>query len=248
MKLLRKVSILALTFFASLNGGAQDRTRQVDQPARFLHPNPPVTVVVDLDGKEMLDRVAKAGPDWLKRVSFQVTNISGKNISAIRLDLILKEPIYETREASPESAGIVINLDLRLSEPRIDVLPPGGATTIRPTSQQIDYWTKYAREQGIADIERAILEIRQVEFTDDTGWYLGHRTRKDPQSGKSVFIQENAGPDRVFKPVSSFVEDRVSAFFWILILQPARSLFLGYARYRPGWVCLAHLSTFIHAN
>ncbi len=169
---------------------AQDKLRRVEQPAKFIYKNTPIEVEVKMDGREMPDRKVQAGPDWLRKISLEVTNISGKDINWLLINLMLKEPIYGARETTRETAGIVITLELPFSEPNIKVLPAGEKVTLKPPVNMVDYWTKYASEEGIDDIEKVILDIKQVGFTDDTAWTRGRLSRKDPETGRSVFITE----------------------------------------------------------
>ena len=214
MKTIAKVAVVLLVIIcAAFVGAAQDKLRKIEQPAKFVYPNTPIQVVVNLDGKQMPNREAQAGPDWLRKISLNVTNISGKDINSFLIDLMLKEPKYGAMEATPETAGIVITLDLRFSEPNIKVLPAGETITLKPRAAQVDYWTKYARQQGVEDIEKVILDIRQVGFTDDTGWDLGRRTRKDPESGRSVFVTELSEHPVLHSPTSIFTADPFRFFF-----------------------------------
>ncbi len=192
--------------------GAQDKLRRVEQPAKFIYSNTPIQVGIRIDGQEMPSREAQAGPDWLRRISLDVTNMSGKDINSLLINLMLKEPKYGAKEATPETAGIVITVELRHSA--IKILPAGDRITLKAPTTMVDYWTKYAREQGIEDIEKVILDIRQVGFTDDTGWFMGRRTRKDPESGRSVFVIEDNGPPVLSLPTSSLTPNRPRFFFF----------------------------------
>ncbi len=170
-------------------GAAQDKLRRVEQPAKYIYSNTPIEVVVNIDGKEMPGREIMAGSDWLKRVTLDITNTSGKDINSLWINLILREASHGINKATPETVGIAIPVELLHSD--VKVMSTGNRVTIKPSAQFIDVWTKYALENGMKDIEKVILEIRQVLFTDDTGWYIGHRTRKDPESGRYVFVTEN---------------------------------------------------------
>lgn len=170
-------------------GAAQDKLRRVEQPAKYVYSNTPIEVVVNIDGKEMPNREIKAGPDWLHRITLEITNTSGKDINWLWINLMLREPKYGATERKPENAGIAIPVELRHTD--VKVLSAGDRITIKPSTQFIDVWTKYALENGMKDIEKVILEIRQVLFTDDTGWYIGYRTRKDTESGRYLFVTGN---------------------------------------------------------
>ena len=191
------MKIVGATILAVLCGVflcmAQDKLRTVEQPAKFKYPNTPISVELKLDGKEMPDRKAKGGPDWIRKLTLEVTNTSGKEISSLWINLVLREPVLGAREATPETAGIVITVELRHSN--IQVLAAGDRITLKPPPAMVDYWTKYARQQGMDDIEKVTLDIRQVGFTDDTVWTRGRLSRKDPKTGRLVFISKNRGFD-----------------------------------------------------
>ena len=193
---------------------AQDKLRRVEQPAKFVFKNTPIQVAVSMDGKELPNREVQAGPDWLRKISLEVTNISGKDINWLLINLMLKEPRYGATEATPETAGIVITVELPFSEPRIKVLSAGDRVTLKPPVSMVDYWIKYAREQGMEDIDKVILDIKQVGFTDDTGWTRGSRTRKDPATGRSVFVTDNPEPPIRHSPTSILIPDRPRFFFF----------------------------------
>ena len=182
---------------------AQDKLRRVEQPAKFIYSNTPIQVGVSMDGKQMPDREAKAGPDWLEKISLEITNTSGKDINLLWINLTLKEPIYGASVASPETAGIAIPVELRHSD--VKVLPAGDRITLKPPATMVNYWTKYAREHGITDIEKVILDIKQVGFTDGTVWTRGRLSRKDPVSGRMVFVTENSKPPFLHIPTNLLI-------------------------------------------
>lgn len=196
----------------ALTGSAQVKTRRIEQPDRFVYPNTPIQVSFCLDGKALSGRELEGGSDWLNRLSLDVTNASDKTIKSLLINLVIKEPIYGARVATPETAGIVITVELRHSA--IKILPAGDRITLKPPAPVVDYWTKYAREQGIEDIEKVILDIREVGFIDDTGWSMGRRTRKDPETGRSLFVIEDRGPPALSLPTSSLTPNRPRFFFF----------------------------------
>ncbi len=192
------VSIAAIFFIvshAAIHVPAQEKLRRIEQPPKFTYSNTPIQVVVKMDGEPLPSREIMAGPDWLKRLSLEVTNISGKDINWLSILLMLREPPPGVSKPSLDIVGIVIPVELRHAG--LKVLSAGSKATIKPPTQNVDYWIKFALENGMTDIEKVILEIRQVGFTDDTGWYIGKPTRKDPESGRYIFLTAN--PDH---PVS----------------------------------------------
>lgn len=164
-------------------GFAQDKLRRVEQPEKFTYPNTPIQVVVNLDDKPMLNRESRAGSDWLKRISLEITNTSGKDIRFLSINLIL-------REGSAQITTIVIPIGLENSEPQIKLLAAGDRAVFRTYDKAVDLWLNHLKEQGLTnDVEKVILDIRQVGFTDRTGWFRGLLTRTDPESGLSSIRQ-----------------------------------------------------------
>jgi hypothetical protein len=200
------VAMLLVIVCAALACAAQDKLRRIEQPAKFVYKNTPLQVAFRMDGKELPNRELQAGPDWLRRLSLDVSNVSGKDISSLRIDLILKE----SGDAVP--VVTVITVDLAYSEPNIKVLPAGETVTLKPPDRLVDWAVKLAREQGLEDIEKVVLDIRQVGFTDDTGWAFGYPTRKDPGSGRSVFVTERPRPPVLDLPANILIPGTLDFF------------------------------------
>lgn len=183
------VAVLIAIICATFACFAQEKLRRVEQPAKFVYKNTPIQVVVKMDGEPLPSRKILAGPDWLQRISLEVTNLSRKDINGILINLLLREPPYG-RKATLETVGIEINFELQHSEPKIKVLLAGDRATLKPPVSVVDKWTEFALKHGMEDIESVILDIRQVRFTDDTGWSLGSQTRRDPETGRQLFVAE----------------------------------------------------------
>lgn len=208
MKTIVKVPALLLVIFcAVIICTGQDKLRRVEQPAKFVYSNTPIRVDINLDGQLMANREAQAGPDWLRSLSLEVTNTSDKDIKSLMINLTIREPIHGISRPDPETVGIVIPVELRYSE--VKILAVGDRVNLKPPPNMVDYWTKYASEHGMTEIEKVILDIRQVGFTDDTLWTRGRLSRKDPKTGNYVFISNNLG-----SPASIFIPEVSSTFFF----------------------------------
>jgi hypothetical protein len=172
VKSILKIAPIVLTILCCFAASfSQDKLRTIEQPAKFTYPDTPIRVELKFDDKEMPDRKVIAGPDWIGRISLEVTNTSRKDIGSLWINLTIREPVLGVREPSPETAGIAIPVELRQSS--IQLLSVGNRIDLKPPVATVDYWTKNAREQGINDIEKLILDIRQVGFTDGTVWTRG---------------------------------------------------------------------------
>lgn len=191
MKTFVKACFVSVVVIASVFGCiAQEKLRRIEQPPRFVYPNTPIKVQFSSEGKPMPDREVRDASDWLKRISLEVTNISGKDVRAMQIDLMFTEP-------KAGASVITITVELAYSEPRIKVLSAGQRVTLKPPDRVVDHWMKFAQERGMEDIETVFLDIRQIAFTDDTAWFRGHSSRKDPETGQHVFVTPNREPEIV---------------------------------------------------
>ena len=160
---------------------AQEKLRKVVQPPSYIYPDTPVSVGINFDGKAIAQKEVYAGPDWLRKLGLEITNISGKDIRFIRVNLVLREATPEAKRASkpaPETVSVVLTLEFP-SQPEIQILANRGSITLRPGISAVDYWTETVRKQGMQDIETVTLDIVRVGFTDGTSWVRGHVYRKD---------------------------------------------------------------------
>lgn len=213
MKVITKgASVLLVIICAAFVCTAQDKLRRIEQPAKLTYSNTPIQVAVKMDGESLPSREIVAGPDWLRKINLEVTNVSGKDINGLLINLILREPPYGVK-ATMETVGIVINFELQHSEPKIKLLSAGDRVTLKPPVKMVDYWTKFALEHGVKDIEKVILDVRTVRFTDDTGWSLGRRTRKDPETGRYIFVTDDPEPPVRYLPASILIPDASRFFF-----------------------------------
>jgi len=150
MKMIAKgAAVLLVIISAFFSGAAQDKLRRVEQPDKFIYPETPIQVGVSMDGKQLLNREVKAGPDWLRKISLDVSNISGKDINWILINLVLKEGKPGITVPSPETAGIAITVELSYSEPTIKLLKAGARVPLKPPDNVVDTWTKNAGQPRI---------------------------------------------------------------------------------------------------
>ncbi|HEX3102551.1 MAG TPA: hypothetical protein VHQ01_12190, partial [Pyrinomonadaceae bacterium] len=78
-------------------------------------------------------------------------------------------------------------VELSYSEPKIKILSAGESVTLTPPDNLVNTWTNFAARQGIIDIDKVRLDIRQVGFTDGSSWFRGIWSHKDPETGRAVF-------------------------------------------------------------
>jgi len=209
------ITVIVLVFCSFVAGAAQSKLRRIEQPERFVYKNTPIEIRFFVDDKQLVNGQIYEGSDWLRRLRLEVANISPKNISSFRVDLMLREPKSASQGSQAENSGIVITYDLRYANPPTKVLQANTSVVLMPPVGMIDYWTEYAREQGLTDIDRVSFEIRQVTFTDDTGWMLGSPTKRDPQTGRMLFVKDELSPSPLLLSSNLMVQPFKSSFFCV---------------------------------
>jgi hypothetical protein len=55
----------------------------------------------------------------------------------------------------------------------------GEQVTLKPPTALVEFYVKHALDQGLIDIEKAILDIRQVGFSDRSVWTRGRLSRME---------------------------------------------------------------------
>lgn len=180
-----------LCHFASV-ADAQEKLRIIQEATPE---NSPVVVLSRHVGDKAFDRShlnrhgITAGNNWLSELSFDVMNVSNKNVTFIDLQLDIPKTgkmdhngrivsfIFGNRVASATTANKDSSSSLELLKPG-DVVKLKISDLVRATLE--DYLKKYDAE----DIEQIKMGIREVHFDDGTGWYLGIELRQDPLNPK----------------------------------------------------------------
>lgn len=210
MKAIAKRVLLFFTICAAVicvpqGSPAQNKLRTILEPKRYLYPNRPVEIVsISVADRPFLNMQTHADSDWLLNLNITVKNTSGKDIVWIATDLILRE-----EEAGRSRLVIPVYFGQGRGGTAEKLLPAGLETTLKARKDDVDYWLKYCKTQGIEDIDKIIVDIRSVLFTDDTGWYVGVPTRKDPQSER-------------YRPVMDGLSD-----YWLSFLEPSTNVIMS---------------------
>lgn len=188
-----------LCHFASV-ADAQEKIRIIQEVAMK---NSPVVVVSHHVGDKAFDRVGDeafdrshryrhritAGNNWLSELSFDVKNVSNKNVTYIYLDLEIPKSgkternvmavlfVFGSRAASAATA----NKD---SSNPLELLKPGDVVKLKMSDLERTQMEKYLNQYDAEDIEQVKMHIREVHFDDGTGWALGTELRQDPLNPK----------------------------------------------------------------
>lgn len=176
-----------LCHFASV-ADAQEKLRIIQEAEQE---NSPVVVVSRHVGDKAFDRSHRnrhgitAGHNWLSELSFDVKNVSNKNVTFIDLQLAIPKSgkmelngwlvsfIFGNRVASAATA----NKD---SSSPLELLKPGDVVKLKISDLQRTQMEKYLKKYDAEDIEQVRMDIRKVHFDDGTGWNLGIELRQDP--------------------------------------------------------------------
>jgi hypothetical protein len=180
-----------LCHFASV-ADAQEKLRIIQEAEQE---NSPVVVVSRHVGDKAFDRSHRnrhgitAGNNWLSSLSFDVKNVSNKNVTYINLDLDIPKsgkmefngmisPIFfGNRVASAATA----NKD---SSSPLELLKPGDVVKLKMSDLVRTKLEAYLKKYDAEDIEQIKMDIREVHFDDGTGWSLGIELRQDPLNPK----------------------------------------------------------------
>jgi len=163
------MAILATNF--ALLGQTRIRTLEEVKP----YPNQPLQVVGKRLGEKNLNEAGfEAESNWLRDLSIEVRNVSGKNITyAYSLLLIQKQGTMEASYALP-----------LLYENGNPPIAPGDVATLKVLDGQYMGAMKYLAQYQVKDVENVILTIQRVYFDDNTRWVIGKESRQDPSDKK----------------------------------------------------------------
>ncbi len=179
-----------LCHFASV-ADAQEKLRIIQEAEQE---NSPVVVVSRHVGDKAFDRSHRnrhgitAGNNWLNELSFDVKNVSHKNVIYFNIDLVVpkhgKMPgliafsIFFGNRMGP---AILVPGDSNHND---KLVRPGKMVRVKLSDDEVSRWEKELKKYEVEDIEQVKMDIREVHFDDGTGWYLGIELRQDPLNPK----------------------------------------------------------------
>jgi hypothetical protein len=172
--------------------GGQSATKTIEtEPPIFNEP-------IRLGGVKVGQRSVKFGEklvgdkDWLKGSEFKLTNISGKGIVFVELDVNLPE----TRRTGPEMSyrinlGQLPGLSVLTRESLF--LPPGGELSVTLDEKRYEQLNRLVLQRhATADINKAHVLVGFVVFDDGLAWSAGSFYRQDPNNPKAWNTVDNA--------------------------------------------------------
>lgn len=174
-KLIWCMCFVAFVFHGVIS--AQEKVRVVSDVKPF--PGQPLQIVSKTVGGNRLDLEGRvfAGQDWLKDFRIEFKNISRKNVTYVSINL-------EIAATGTMVYPLVVPIIYRASEdPSVIAKHQNSLLPGQVTSVGVVYYPQALvrlRSLGVHDVTNATMSIRQVEFDDNTAWYLGVENRRDP--------------------------------------------------------------------
>lgn len=123
------------------------------------------------------DQPFQAGEDWVKGLSFDLKNVSGKTITHFRIGLYLHNPDNQQRAV----ATMVFhgrNTGMPGVEPSVRVAP-GETVHAGYEDKQYESFKRVRQQIALGKVTEATLSIEMVVFDDDTAWRNGYLMRRD---------------------------------------------------------------------
>jgi hypothetical protein len=226
---------------------AQEKLRIIQEA---VHESSPVVVVSRQKGDKPFDRSYEnrhgiiAGPDWIKQLTFDVKNVSNKNITYINIELVIPQTgkmvnagqivsIFFGNRAAPAAAS-------RDPNRKQDLLIPGDVVKVTISDTARTQLENYLEKYDAQDVERITMDVREVHFDDGTGWSLGIELRQDPLDPKIWrSVLRGQASTRISSSVwlAAFVPIRLFDFFGgymsFSIPAPCRNFFVAAALPAP---------------
>ena len=174
-----------LCHFASV-ADAQEKLRIIEEAEQG---SSPVVFVSRHVGDKTFDRSHRnrhgitASNNWLSSLSFDVKNVSNKNVTYIILHLDIPKSGKMERNGmiSPIIFDGVVNAATvnKDSSSPLELLKPGDVVKLKMSDVVSTKLENYLKKYDAEDIEQVKIDIRRVHFDDGTGWNLGIELRQD---------------------------------------------------------------------
>ena len=178
--LFRVSGVAAMCLFTALITFAQQTDARILKKA-LVPPFEPVPLEISnlkVNGDPInFDQSFQADDEWLKGLTFDVKNVSGKVITHFRIGLRLRNPNNNQQVITPM---IFHGRDTGLPNVEATVRVADGEIIHATFDEKRYNGLKQAQEQvGLNRITDADLSIEMVIFEGDTAWRLGNLLRRD---------------------------------------------------------------------
>ena len=214
-----------LCHFASV-ADAQEKLRIIQEVAIE---NSPVVVVSRRVGDKAFDHSHQnkhgitAGNDWLNSLSFDVKNVSHKNVIYFDIDLVVPEQgktpasiVFSIFFGNRMGPAILVPGDSNHND---KLVRPGDVVRVKLSDDEVSRWEKELKKYEVEDVTFITMDIRTVHFDDGIGWSLGNELRQDPDNPKKwLYVPPSAQPMPITPLLSSlrmadFVPITLMSFF-----------------------------------
>lgn len=211
-----------LCHFASV-ADAQEKLRIIQEAEQE---NSPVVVVSRYVGDKAFDRSYRnrhgitAGNNWLSSLSFDVKNVSHKNVIYFNIDLVVPEHgkmpgsiVFSIFFGNRMGPAILMPGDSNHND---KLVRPGDVVRVKLSDDEVSRWEKELKKYEAEDVTFIKMQIRTVHFDDGTGWQFGNELRQDPDNPKRwLYVPPSAQP----KPITP-QQSRLKATDLTLTLMP----------------------------
>lgn len=166
---------------------AQEKRRIINDI--YLPKDAPVQIIGrELNGRTFEDRKldnrssGQADSDWIKHLTFDVKNVSRKNISYVEITLMVPQ-----HKQMPGPVLFYVMFGSRDGTGINGLISPGEAAKIKVSDSEYSTWEKKLKNWGVDDFDNVLLQLRAVYFDDGTGWSTGLPLVQDPRNPKHWF-------------------------------------------------------------
>ena len=177
--------ISAYLLLASVSQAQQNQERVIK---RVNWPNEPLAIFnLQVDGKPVyFDEKFAAGEDWVKSVSFDIKNISGKVITHFEISL------YLPGSRKDEPGGVVPILihgrnPMLPGAERPARMDPGDEIHATYSDKLHEFFKRMRDLIGLKNVNQVSIAIERVAFEDNTVWSIGQLFRCNP-SDPSMWV------------------------------------------------------------
>lgn len=179
------IGVTVRNFTASAQTNTKENTttdEKVIEEAITINPQAKFTQIKDGEQIRNFNESFNAEVDWLKRLSFQIENISKKSIVHLQIHINFPET---------KSTGNIMSYLITIGQIPDSKLPTKKKPLLLKDNDKLnislnDYYDKIVRfiekRQPISTISKAQLEIGFIVFDDKTAWAAGEFSRQDPDN------------------------------------------------------------------
>lgn len=148
----------------------------------YLPKDAPIQIISrEVEGRNFQDKKVDnrtsvmGNSDWIKHLTLVVKNVSEKNISFVKISLMVPQ-----QKQMPSPLMFYINFGSWQGTAAKQLIGPGEVAKIRVRESEYLSWEKSLKEWGAEDFDHVFLELRTIHFNDGTGWSFGREIIQDP--------------------------------------------------------------------